>query len=188
MSASIESLHDKARRAIESGEHKFREAAEYLFKAKELGASQRETARAIGKSHAWVYQLLKWRDRGYRDSPFGPQSKKKRAAAAKAPSRSLATPEHAQAQTARAEAQKAKAELQTARALAYANMFPPLTKRIPTRERVALIKALQMLGSGRASERASAALIVENQRARLNLSWNDLLVPAEAENEQSVAA
>jgi hypothetical protein len=148
MSASIESLHDKARRAIESGEHKFREAAEYLFKARELGASQRDTARAIGKSTAWVNRLLKWRDRGYTDTPFGPQSKKSRASAVEASKRARATsPEQAQAQTAKAEAVKAKAELQTARALAAAAMFPPETKRIPSRERVALIKALQMLGS-----------------------------------------
>src|ERR1019366_4811991 len=37
-------LHDKARRAIESGEEKFRDAAEYLAEAQKLGASQRQEA------------------------------------------------------------------------------------------------------------------------------------------------
>ena len=45
-----------------------------------------------------------------------------------------------------------------------------------------------MLGSEHAAERASAALIVERQRARLNLTWDDLIVPAEVENELSEAA
>src|ERR1700692_3101924 len=36
-SASVDKLHDKARRAIESGEEKFRDAAEYLAEAQKLG-------------------------------------------------------------------------------------------------------------------------------------------------------
>jgi hypothetical protein len=145
MSATIERLHDKARRAIESGENKLREAAEFLAHAQALGASQRQTAKAIGKSATWVNQLLKWRDRGYQETPFGPQSKRKRASAVKAPKRPPATPEQAQAQTAKAnaerakaEAQTAKAEVQKARALAAAEMFAADVKRIPNRERVAL--------------------------------------------------
>ena len=49
---SIATLHDKARRAVEAGEHKFREAAECLAAAKRLGATQRQSAKAIGKSAA----------------------------------------------------------------------------------------------------------------------------------------
>ena len=45
-----------------------------------------------------------------------------------------------------------------------------------------------MLGSEHAAERASAALIVERQRARLNMDWTDLLVPAEVEHALSEAA
>jgi phage shock protein A len=41
-SASVDKLHDKARRAIESGEEKFRDAAEYLAEAQKLGAFQRQ--------------------------------------------------------------------------------------------------------------------------------------------------
>ena len=33
-----------------------------------------------------------------------------------------------------------------------------------------------------------AALIVENQRARLNLTWEELIVPAEVQSEVSQAA
>jgi hypothetical protein len=85
-------------------------------------------------------------------------------------------------------AQKAQAEFQTARAVAVAKMFGVETKRVPKGARKELLKALAMLGSEHAAERASAALIVERQRARLNLTWDDLIVPAEVENELSEAA
>jgi hypothetical protein len=38
--ASVDKLHDRARRAIESGEEKFRDAAEYLAEAQKPGASR----------------------------------------------------------------------------------------------------------------------------------------------------
>ena len=53
----MDKLHDKARRAIEAGEEKFRDAAEYLAEAQKLGASQRQSAKAIGMSPAWVSAL-----------------------------------------------------------------------------------------------------------------------------------
>jgi hypothetical protein len=67
-------------------------------------------------------------------------------------------------------------------------MFGSGTKTIPNEARKLLIKALRMLASGRETERASAALIVENQRARLNLTWDDLIVPADAKSDLSKAA
>ena len=182
MTASIAKLHDKARRAVKSGEHKFREAAECLAGARKLGATQRQSAKAIGKSPAWVNVLLKWRSGGYRETPFGPQSKAKRAAVqSPKQSRRPMTAEEALAQ-------KAQAEFQTARAEAVARMFGTKSKRIPNGARKELLKALAMLGSEHAAERASAALIVERQRARLNLTWDELIVPAEVENELSDAA
>jgi hypothetical protein len=170
---NIDQLHGKARHAIASGESKLREAAEYLAMARGLGASQRQSAKAIGKSVAWVNLLLKWRDRGFKETPFGPQSKAKR------------TAEHAR-RTAVAKATKqptgaervARLEFQRARAEAVAKMFGPSVKTIPDDARALLVKALRALASDRAAERASAALIVENQRARLNMSWEELLVPA----------
>jgi hypothetical protein len=182
MSVAIDKLHAKARRAVQAGEHQFRQAAEYLAEARKQGATQRQSAKAIGKSPAWVNKLLKWRSGGYRETPFGPQSKAKRAAvqATKQTRRPMTAEE--------ALAQKAQAEFQTARAVAVAKMFGVETKRVPKGARKELLKALAMLGSEHAAERASAALIVERQRARLNLSWDDLIVPAEIESELSEAA
>jgi hypothetical protein len=67
MNVSIDSLHIRARRAIEAGENKFRDAAECLAEAQQLGATQRQSAQAVGKSPAWVNALLKWRKSGYKD-------------------------------------------------------------------------------------------------------------------------
>jgi hypothetical protein len=44
------------------------------------------------------------------------------------------------------------------------------------RHRILLVKALGMLGSVYAGERASAALVVERSRAKLGKSWEDLIV------------
>ena len=179
---TIAKLHDKARRAIAAGEGSFRQAAEYLAEARKRGATQRQSAKAIGRSPAWVNTLLKWQASGFKDTPFGPQSKAKRAAVqSPKQSRRPMTAEEALAQ-------KAQAEFQTARAVAVAKMFGVETKRVPKGARKELLKALAMLGSEHAAERASAALIVERQRARLNLTWDDLIVPAEVENELSEAA
>jgi hypothetical protein len=175
---SIAKLHDKARRAVEAGEHKFREAAECLAAVKKLGATQRQSAKAIGKSPAWVNRLLKWRSGGYRETPFGPQSKAKRAAvqSPKQLRRTMSAEE--------AVAQTAQAEFRTARAKAVAAMFGADSKRIPAAARKELLAALRAL----ASSHDTAAVLVERQRARLNLTWEDLLVPAEVEHALSDAA
>jgi hypothetical protein len=190
MSASIDKLHDKARRAVQAGEYKFRQAAEYLAKAQKLGATQRQSAKAIGKSPAWVNALLKWKAAGYKDTPFGPQSKAKRASV-QAPKQkaisprpitaeqALAVSAKAEAQRAKAEATKAQAEFQKVRAMAVAKMFGAETKRIPNGARNELIRALRTLGSEHPAERV---------RARLNLTWHDLIVPPEVESEVSEAA
>jgi hypothetical protein len=171
---TIAKLHDKARRAIAAGEGSFRQAAEYLAEARKQGATQRQSAKAIGKSPSWVNTLLKWQAAGFKDTPFGPQSKAKRAAVqAPKQSRRPMTAEHVEAERAKAEAMKARAE-------AIARLFPPPVKTIPEAARTQLIKALRALASDHANERAAAALIIERQRARLNLDWPDLLVPADA--------
>jgi hypothetical protein len=203
MGASIDKLHDKARSAIESGEDKFREAAEYLAEAQKLGATQRQSAKAIKKSPAWVNALLKWRSGGYKQGcPFPRATRRVQPAEQTATRRPPTSAEQAQAQIAKAnaerakaeaqkakaEAAKARAEFQKARAEATARMFGPETKKIPSEARKLLIKALRMLGSEREAERASAALIVENQRARLNLTWDELSVPAAAKSELRKAA
>ena len=166
---TIAKLHDKARRAVQAGEQKFREAAECLAAAKKLGATQRQSAKAIGKSPSWVNQLLAWRKSGYKGGAFERSNK----------ARVFSRTKHRRPMTAEeALAQKAQAEFQTARAVAVARIFDDV-KRVPGNARDELIKALHMLASPHAAERASAALIVERARARLNLTWDDLIVPAE---------
>jgi hypothetical protein len=61
-------------------------------------------------------------------------------------------------------------------------------RTVPDSARQLLIKALCALASERIAERASAALIAENQRARPNLTWDELIVPAEAESRLNEAA
>lgn len=75
----------------------------------------------------------------------------------------------------------AAAEAMKARAEAVARMFPPPVKTIPEAARAELIAALRMLSKSR----DTAAVLVERQRARLNLDWSDLLVPSD-ENESTL--
>ena len=171
MSASINTLHDKARRAVEAGEHKFRQAAEYLAQARKLGATQRQSAKAIGKSPAWVNALLRWKAADYKDTPFGPQSKAKRAAVQSPKQRRPLTAEEALAQKAQAEFQKP--------ALWLWQRCSGRPKQIPAAARAELLKAPHMLSSSR----DTAAVLVERCRVRLNLTWDELLVAAEHENQ-----
>ncbi len=60
-----------------------------------------------------------------------------------------------------------------ARAEAIARLFPPPVKTIPNESRAALIAALD----------AYAPPLVETVRKRLNLTWDDLIVPAAIEHE-----
>ena len=62
-----------AKVAIEAGESP-RDSAERLGVAEEnFGATQREIAKAVGRSPGWVNCLLRWRRSGYKEkSPFGP--------------------------------------------------------------------------------------------------------------------
>jgi multidrug efflux pump subunit AcrA (membrane-fusion protein) len=213
---NIDQLHKKARQAIGSGEMGFRTGADYLAEARKLGATQRESASAIGKSPAWVNALLKWHDGGFKsDAPFpgatrSPvQRAEQKNGDQKRASRPATTAEQAQAQTAKANAQHAKAEAQKARAdaakvraeankaraeakraqqEAFSGMFSGMfghreKKKIHSGARELLIKALGMLGSEHSGERASAALVVEKQRARLGMTWDELIVPAESQVE-----
>jgi hypothetical protein len=155
-SARVDTLHDKARRAIESGEEKVRDAAEHLAEAQKLGASRRPSAKAIGVSPAWVNALLTWPRSGYRDRcPFPRSNRRVQLAERRMASRTPASAEQAQAQAARADAERAKAEaqkakaeaskaqaeFQKARAEAASRMFGPQIQTIPQRARELLIKA-----------------------------------------------
>jgi hypothetical protein len=74
---SEKELLSRAKSAVNTGEQSMRDAAEALGIAQELhDTSQAEMARAVGKSEAWISQLLRWRLSGYKsDSPFGPTTK-----------------------------------------------------------------------------------------------------------------
>jgi hypothetical protein len=153
MGTTVDQLHAWAKRAIKTGEACcFREVAGYLLGARTLGATQRQSADAIGKSAGWVNRLLKWRDGGCKDTPFGPQSKVKRERGrVQAPEQKtpLATAqEHSQAQTAKWDAARAKAELQRAELVAALETLPPDHP-------------------------------VEQVRARIGLTWAELVVAAE---------
>jgi hypothetical protein len=67
------------------------------------------------------------------------------------------------------------ADAMRARAEAVARLFPPPFKTIPSEARAALIAALK----------AYAPPLVETIRKRLNLTWNDLIVP-EHENSSTL--
>jgi hypothetical protein len=160
VSASLDLLHNEARRAIAYGEIKFRDAAELLAKAAKFGATQRQSAKAVGRSQRWVNALLQWRKNGYLGAPF----------------------------------EKPKRFPRDTPAIQNRTSWQPVTadqnrvRTVPDNARQLLIKALRTLASERTAERASAALIVENQRARLNLTWDQLIVPAEAESRLNEAA
>lgn len=55
-------------------------------------------------------------------------------------------------------------------------------KKIYSGPRELLIKALGMLGSEHAGERANAALVVERKRKQLGMMWDELIVPADLED------
>jgi hypothetical protein len=114
-------FHDKARRAIAAGEHRLREAAECLAEARKRGATLRQSAKAIGRSPAWVNQLLAWRKSGYKGGAFE-RSNKSRAFSRTKQQRRPMTGEEALAQN-------AQAEFQTARAMAVAKLFGADIKR-----------------------------------------------------------
>jgi hypothetical protein len=80
MSETKAGLLAQAKKSIEAGDKKLREAAEALAKAQEEhGATQEEMAEAVGKSQPWVSRLLQWRRQGYKEgSPFGPTTKAER--------------------------------------------------------------------------------------------------------------
>jgi hypothetical protein len=94
----------------------------------------------------------------------------------------------ADAQKAKAEAAKAKADARTARAKAKARAYSFFRgafddgteeKKIHSGPRELLVKALGMLGSDQAGERANAALVVEKQRAKLGMTWDELIISAD---------
>lgn len=166
MSARVNQLLDKAKRAVAAGESHLRKAAELIAQAQDTGATQQQIAKGVGRSQPWVAQLLQWRKSGFKGGAFERSHKARisRANKPKVPPRQLMTPELANAMRARAEA--------------VVRLFPPLVKTIPESTRAQLIKALTRIDDP----------LVETIRKRLNLTWDDLIVPGAVENDVSAAA
>jgi hypothetical protein len=169
--ASIPALLDKARRAVEASDDRLRQAAEYIASAKAQGASQARIAKAVRRSTAWVSRLLRWRRDGYRDTPFGSQSRQVRQARAlrrlnddRDDRRSV--PNDLDRAPSQGEAD-ALTRLRTARAHAMTAMFG-LT--ISNGLRAQLVEALDALPANHPAQRV---------RQRLGLAWEELIVPAE---------
>jgi hypothetical protein len=77
--SSISKLLAHAKAAIVAGEKSWREAAKLIAAAQEQGATQTQIATAIGKSQAWVNELLQWHKAGCRDvSPFTAKNAKRK--------------------------------------------------------------------------------------------------------------
>jgi hypothetical protein len=170
--SAIDKLHDKARRAVESGESKFREAAECLAEAQKLGATQRQSAKAIGKSPAWVNALLKWRRGGYGDRcPFPRAKRRVQPAEQKGPTPRLprsaddaqAVIAKANADTVKWEARKVEAEARKRAADQAIMSFGGIAADVHRQ----LVQALEE----RDYERA------ERIRASLRMAWHQLIIP-----------
>jgi hypothetical protein len=89
-------LLSRAKTALDKGEDSLREAAEALALAQQdHKATQREMAKALGRSATWVNRLLKWKRSGYKDhSPFGPTTKVDRVAHAQQRARATKSPKN----------------------------------------------------------------------------------------------
>ena len=181
MNASINTLHDKARRAVAGRRAQVSSSRRMSRRRAEAGrdtAAERQGHRQVA---SMGQHLLKWRSGGYRETPFGPQSKAKRAAVQSTKqSRRPMTAEEALAQ-------KAQAEFQTARAVAVARDVRCRLKTNPGSGRKELLKALRALASI-TPRRSGSGLIVERQRARLNLTWDDLIVPPKSTRSSEAEA
>jgi hypothetical protein len=58
-------------------------------------------------------------------------------------------------------------------------------RKLNREQRETLVKSLGMLGSNHPGERDAAALAVEKQRTKLDMSWDQLIVEAKAAREQA---
>jgi hypothetical protein len=166
-SATVSMILAKAKEEIEAGETHLKRAAESIAVAQKRGVTQREIAEAVAKSPAWVNRLIKWREAGYADTPFGPQSKVSRAKVqARKRKRQRESPQNA----------KRAAISQRSEVLSEVDFDHGRRK--------ALILGLDRLRLDDERARADAAMSVEIMRNRLGLSWEQLIVtPASADDD-----
>lgn len=68
----------RAAQLIAASDRNLKLAAELLASAEAAGKTQREMAKGVGKSAAWVNALLQWHRNGFvEDTPFGTQSQER---------------------------------------------------------------------------------------------------------------
>jgi hypothetical protein len=107
------------------------------------------------------------------------QARAEKAKAEAATAKANAARAKAEAATAKAEARKAKAEADAREKKYIFEMMGGRRKKpIHSSTRDLLIKALGMLGSDQAGERDNAALMAEKLRKKINMSWEELIIPA----------
>jgi hypothetical protein len=179
---NVEDLLKRAKLSIEAGEDRWRQAAEDIAAASELGATQRKIAETVGKSAAWVNGLLKWRVGGYRATPFGPQIKVRREAAATFSQTKRtgtaprpASPREAKETTAaEAEANKAKAEAETAKARAQ----QAKAEAVEAKAKAAKAKADANAARAEASAEMFSSIFGTSKKKEIHSSTRTLLVKA----------
>ena len=180
----IDSAEQALAKANETANQYYRVAADHVAEAQKEKASQRQIAAQLGKSTAWVNQLLRWRKEGYRHSPFGPQSSLARA---RKKDRSGAT-EHDQgksataSQNAQADAETAGKKREKAKPASHRSAATDRTSiatNVESEDREMLIKLLGLLGTDQDGECVNAARKVEKLRKKIGLTWDELIVPAE---------
>jgi hypothetical protein len=139
----------------------------------------RKPSSADEKSHTFK----EWDDKAKADPAFFARSEAAKAKAEAAAAR-------ARAQKAKAEAAEAKARARQSRDQAHAEMFGRFHRKpaeIHSSTRTLLIKALGMLGSEHAGERDNAARMVETQRKKLGMEWEDLIIEATPQTQKAAA-
>jgi hypothetical protein len=182
-------------KADENANRHYRAAAEYIAKAQENLASQREIAKAIGKCASWVNQLLSWRDKGFNGSPFAAQSKaardkkKKRSVAAERFHNRFAVKDDVGGDDGHDDAQDDTASFDNNAGDEESGDAESSDDNtgdeefggpvIVSKDRTKLVKLLGMLGSNKDAECVSAARKVEELRKKLDMVWDDLIIPAE---------
>jgi hypothetical protein len=106
------------------------------------------------------------------------KSAKAEAAKAKADAqKATAEARQAKAEAAKAQAEAAREEAEARSARARSNN--PNKQKVHSGPRDILVKSLGMLGSDQVGERAAAALIVERDRKKLGMTWDELIIPAD---------
>jgi hypothetical protein len=198
--AAVSELLSKAKDAIASGDRSYREAAEYIADAQAQGATQRTIAAKLGKSAAWVNRLLAWRAGGFIGDAFDRAHRKRFVQPAEQTAESADHAESAafdSAESADSEADEAERRfnewfIRTSHQRQRVNMFDFYGIRrlrfAEAKDRDILVRALGMLGSDQPGEVLNAARVVEKQRRKLNITWDDLIIPAPPDAERDLAA